>query len=343
MIPMFGCKLVRVAVVAGFTVSLSACYYIQAARGQLEIMNKREPIDEVINAGDTPAELSRRLELVKEARRFSIDELGLPDNDSYQLYADIERDYVVWNVFAAPEFSLEAKSWCFPVAGCVNYRGYFSEDAARRKAEQLRSDYDVAVGGVVAYSTLGKFSDPVLNTMMRWEDTDLVAVMFHELAHQVLYVKGDSGFNESFATAVEEFALERWLSSRDQEGELSRYQERRENRERLMKHVQQARLDLEAIYSSSIGDDEMRLQKKDRIDRLTADLNNELEQSDRESPTWLSEGLNNARLASLSLYHDRLPEFRTLLANCDDDLECFYESARRLAEKLPLERSSERD
>jgi len=334
MIPMFGRKLVRAIVVAGLAVSLSACYYLQAARGQLEIMHKREPIDEVINASDTPAELSKRLQLVKEARLFSIDELGLPDNDSYRLYADIEREYVVWNVFAAPEFSLQAKSWCFPVAGCVNYRGYFSKDAAHRKAEQLRGDYDVAVGGVAAYSTLGKFSDPVLNTMMNWEDADLVAVMFHELAHQVLYVKGDSGFNESFATAVEEFALERWLGSRNQTSELTRYQETQEVRERLMKHVQRARLDLEAIYSSSLRTDEMRLKKKDRIDQLTTDLNNEFEQSGRESPRWLSEGLNNARLASLSLYHGRLPEFRTLLAACDDDLECFYERARALAEKL---------
>jgi len=332
MIPMFGRKLVRAVVVAGLAVSLSACYYLQAARGQLEIMQKREPIDEVINASDTPAELSKQLQLVIEARRFSIDELGLPDNDSYQLYADIEREYVVWNVFAAPEFSLQAKSWCFPVAGCVNYRGYFSEDAARRKAEQLSGDYDVAVGGVAAYSTLGKFSDPVLNTMMHWEDADLVALMFHELAHQVLYVKGDSGFNESFATAVEEFGLERWLSSRNQTSELTRYGEMREIRERLMAHIEQARSDLKTIYSSSLRADEMRLKKKDRIDQLTADLNNELEQSGRESPKWLSEGLNNARLASLSLYHDRLPEFRAMFANCEDDFACFFAEAKNLAD-----------
>jgi len=333
MIPMFGYKLARAVVVAGIVASLSACYYMQAARGQFEVMNKRESIDDVINASETPAELSKRLELVKEVRQFSIDELGLPDNDSYRSYADIKRDYVVWNVFAAPEFSLQPKRWCFPVAGCVNYRGYFSEDAARRKADQLRDDYDVAVGGIAAYSTLGRFSDPVLNTMMHWEDTDLVAVLFHELAHQVLYVKGDSGFNESFATAVEEFGLERWLSSRDQQSELTGYRERQALNERLMKHVEQARLDLEAIYSSSIGAEEMRLRKKDRINQLHSDLSNELERCGRESPAWLGEGLNNARLASMNLYHGRLPEFRTLLADCDDDLECFYAAASDLADR----------
>jgi len=330
MIPMFGHRLVRAVVVAGITASLSGCYYMQAARGQFEVMNKREPIDDVINAHETPAALSIRLELVKEARQFSIDELALPDNDSYRSYADIERDYVVWNVFAAPEFSLEPKRWCFPVAGCVNYRGYFSEDAARRKADQLKDNHDVAVGGIAAYSTLGRFSDPVLNTMMHWEDTDLMATMFHELAHQVLYVKGDSGFNESFATAVEEFGLERWLSSRDQQGELTRYRERRELGERLMEHIELARLDLEAIYSSSIGTDEMRLRKKNRIGQLNVVLHDELERSGHEPPAWLGEGLNNARLASMNLYHGRLPEFRTMFIECKADFACFYAEAKKL-------------
>jgi predicted aminopeptidase len=307
---------------------------MQAARGQLEVMNKREPIDEVIDASDTSAELAERLELVNEARQFSIDELLLPDNDSYRSYADVERDYVVWNVFAAPEFSLESKSWCFPVAGCVNYRGYFAEEKARRKADQLKDDgYDVAVGGVAAYSTLGKFSDPVLNTMMRWEDVDLVAVIFHELAHQELYVKGDSEFNESFATAVEEFGIERWLSSRNQADELSNYRERRDLRERLMQQAEEAREDLEAIYAASTSNDQMRQRKNGRLATLRSDLTAEIERSGREPPTWLDDDLNNARLASMSLYHGRLPEFRALFAECGDDFACFYERASELADR----------
>ena len=172
---------------------------------------------------DTSPELAARLRLVQEARQFSVDELGLPDNKSYRTYADIERDFVIWNVIAAPEFSTQPKTWCFPVAGCVGYRGYFSQDGARRESEKLKAKgFDVVVGGVAAYSTLGKFNDPVINSMMNWDDVELVGVLFHELAHQVLYVKGDTGFNESFATAVEEFGVHcgglnraaRWMTSR---------------------------------------------------------------------------------------------------------------------------------
>ncbi|MDH3613658.1 MAG: aminopeptidase [Gammaproteobacteria bacterium] len=334
MIPLFDQRLIRVAIVVGSIVSLSGCYYTQAVRGQLDVMHKREPIDQVIAASDTPSDLVERLQLVRDARQFSIDELLLPDNDSYRSYADIERDYVVWNVFAAPEFSLEPKHWCFPVAGCVNYRGYFSEAAARREAAKLKDKgHDVAVGGVAAYSTLGKFSDPVLNTMMRWEDVDLIAVLFHELAHQKLYVKGDTGFNESFASAVEEIGVERWLNSRRIEDEFEAYRERRELRQQLMNLVALARTELEEIYSSSIGSDAMRSRKQARLKRLSDDLNRELDVSGRERPEWLSDGLNNARLASMTLYDARLPEFRKLLADCNDDLDCFYGAAKKLSEK----------
>lgn len=333
MISMFDRKLLRAVVIAGSLAAVSGCYYMQAASGQLEVMNKREPIAEIVNASGTSTELAARLRLVSIARQFAIDELGLPDNDSYRSYADIERDYVVWNVFAAAEFSLDPKLWCFPIAGCVGYRGYFSEDAAHKKAARLTSDgYDVAVGGVVAYSTLGKFSDPVLNTMMRWQDSDLIAVMFHELAHQVLYIRDDSEFNESFATAVEEFAIERWLMSRNQESDLAAYRERREFRQRLMQYVEVARADLKAIYSSAIDRQQMRLQKQQRLRQLTDDLNADIDASGRKTPAWLDDNLNNARLASMNLYHGRLAEFRTLLADCNNDIRCFYAAASDLAD-----------
>ncbi len=218
----------KLCVLLALCAPVSGCYYLQAAAGQWQVMQKREPITDVIGSEDTPEELKNRLRLVQAARQFSVDELLLPDNDSYRSYADIERDFVVWNVFAAPEFSLQAKRWCFPVAGCVSYRGYFSRDAAQKAARRLQEDgFDVFVGGVSAYSTLGNFSDPVLSSMMRWDDIRLVGVLFHELAHQVLYVKGDTGFNESFATAVEEQGIERWLRSRGEEDDIAIYQERR--------------------------------------------------------------------------------------------------------------------
>jgi len=320
MIVTFGNRCCHNLILGCVMLSISGCYYTQAARGQLDVMSKREPIDELIEAPDTPEELAERLQLVSEARQFAIDDLLLPDNDSYRSYADLGRDYVVWNVFAAPEFSLQPKTWCFPIAGCVAYRGYFSEDAARRKADQLREDgLDVAVGGIPAYSTLGRFADPVLNTMMHWDDADLVSTIFHELAHQVLYVKDDSAFNESFATAVEEIGIERWLTSRDQGGDFSDYIDRRERRKKTMEVIAVARSDLEKVYASAMAAHEMRRAKETRL----AQLANEL-------PAEFQTDLNNARLASVSLYQSRVPEFRALYEECELSLQCFYDRADRL-------------
>ncbi len=312
-------------------VCMSGCYYFQAARGQLDVMSKREPIDEVITTDATPEELAERLELVLEARQFAVDELFLPDNDSYRSYADLERDYVVWNVFAAPEFSLQPKTWCFPIAGCVAYRGYFSEEAAQRKATKLRDDgYDVVVGGIPAYSTLGKFDDPVLNTMMHWDNTVLIATIFHELAHQVLYIKDDSEFNESFASAVEEFGIERWLASRGEQSEFDAYLERRVLSKKLIGTIAAARDDLEQLYESSMAEHEMRLGKQKRLEALRTELQDLLRESGQRAPGWLSADLNNARLASVGLYQDRLPEFRDLYEECEQDLRCFYDNASSL-------------
>ena len=312
--------------------ALPGCYYAQAAKGQWELTRKRQPIAEVLAGEDTPPELAARLRLVQEARQFAIDELGLPDNDTYRTYADIDREYVVWNVFAAPEFSMQPKTWCFPIAGCVSYRGYFSREAAEREASGLAEQgFDVAVGGVAAYSTLGKLRDPVLSSMMKWDDVELVGVLFHELAHQVLYVKGDTAFNESFATAVEEFGVLRWLRSRDLQQETDVYLARRELRQDLMGLVAIAREDLEAMYVADAPIEEKRAAKAGRLETLRSDVGERLEQAGRDPSHWLSGELNNARLASMTLYEGRLPEFRALLDACDDELACFYEEARRLA------------
>jgi predicted aminopeptidase len=312
---------------------LSGCYYMQAARGQWELTRKREPIEEVLAREDTSADLAARLRLVREAREFAVDELGLPDNETYRTYADLEREFVVWNVFAAPEFSLEPKTWCYPIVGCVSYRGYFRKADAERMADRLRSQgYDVAVGGVAAYSTLGKLKDPVLNTMMNWDDTQLVAVLFHELAHQVLYVKGDSGFNESFATAVEEFGVQRWLIARGWEQEFADYESQRQLRQDTMALVAGAREDLESIYASAISDDDKRRQKSARLAMLQRDVAARLERDGRDAENWLAGELNNARLVPLILYEGRLEEFRNLLAACEQDLQCFYARAAERAD-----------
>ena len=313
---------------------LPGCYYAQAAKGQWELSRKRQPIEDVLASEDTSPELAARLRLVQEARQFAIDELGLPDNDSYRTYADIEREYVVWNVFAAPEFSLQAKTWCFPIVGCVTYRGYFAREDAERMAQQLAEQgYDVIVGGVAAYSTLGKLRDPVLSSMMHWDDVELVGVLFHELAHQVLYIRDDTAFNESFATAVEEFGVLRWLESRGLEHKSDEYLGRRQLRADIMGLVATARDDLEAIYAAGAGPDEKRATKSARLEALRQEVAKRLEQDGRDPGSWLSRELNNARLVSMSLYEGRLPEFRALLESCDGDIECFYEEARRLASR----------
>lgn len=311
---------------------LTACYYLQAAKGQMDVMRKREPVNEVIADSDTSPELASRLQLLSEARDFSITDLGLPDNKSYRTYADLERDYVVWNVFAAPEFSLTPKQWCFPVAGCVSYRGYFSKVKAIKESQRLAEDgFDVAVGGVAAYSTLGNFADPILSTMMQWDDVRLVAVLFHELAHQVIYVKDDSAFNESFATAVEEFGVKRWLQSRAQETLFTEYVARRDYQQRIADIVAEARTDLDNIYSSDIVDGVKREQKAQRLSALVEEVTAEAQRSGLKSSGWIKDGLNNAHLISTTLYEGWLPSFRALFRQCENDINCFYAEAKELA------------
>ncbi len=311
---------------------IEGCYYMQAIRGQFEVMHARQPIPEVIADENSPDDLKKRLTIVLEARDFAVDELLLPDNKSYRSYADLGRDYVVWNVFAAPEFSLEPKTWCFPVAGCVAYRGYFAEEAARKKARRLRADgFDVVVGGVAAYSTLGKFSDPVLNTMMRWTDAELVSTIFHELAHQRLYIKGDTAFNESFATAVADIGMTRWLDGRAEVASIDVFRKNRELRQSLMTLVEATKTDLRNLYGSDLDVPLMRSRKQELLDGLSAAGGRLLEDSGSDTWNWLAPPLNNARLASLGLYEGRQGVFEAILRDCNEKLVCFYAETEKLA------------
>lgn len=310
---------------------------MQAIRGQMDLMSRRRPVTEVIADDEAPGDLKSRLKIVQDARQFSIDELMLPENDSYRSYADLERDYVVWNVFAAPEFSLDAKRWCYPVAGCVAYRGYFSEDAAEREAEKLKAQgFDVVVGGVPAYSTLGRFADPVLNTMMRWSDVELVATLFHELAHQKLYIKGDTEFNESYATAVADVGIERWLSKTGGQDQLIEREDRRAQRQAAMDVIDAAKNGLRELYASNVDESRMRAEKS----RLLQELQTEISQV---SAGWWSGTINNARLASFGLYEGRVESFREILRQCEQQLACFYEQTAALAELSADERSATLD
>jgi predicted aminopeptidase len=309
---------------------IEGCYYMQAIRGQMELMGKRQPIPEVINDEASPDDLKDRLAIVLEARDYAVETLLLPDNKSYRTYADLGRDYVVWNVFAAPEFSLTPKTWCYPVAGCVAYRGYFAEAAARDKAADLEEDgYDVSVGGVSAYSTLGKFADPVLSTMMRWSDVQLVNTIFHELAHQKLYIKGDTAFNESFATAVADIGVDWWLDDKGTLGGAAGFRENRGLRRSMMALVESAKVELTEVYESQKSNDAKRLRKRQILDRLSADAGAMV--SGTGTRNWLAAPLNNAQLASLALYEGYQGAFAEILLGCEQQLDCFYAEAEKLA------------
>ena len=330
----------RALLALSLSLLLSSCYYLQAAGGQLEVLRKRESIDRLLDDPDTPAALAARLSLVRAAREFSITELGLPDNGSYRSFAALDRDYVVWNVVAAPEFSVEARTWCFPIAGCVAYRGYFSQRRARAKAAQLKAEgQDVFVGGVTAYSTLGIFDDPVLSTMLGRDDTALVALLFHELAHQRLYLPGDTAFSESFASAVEELGVERWLSARARGDQWRRYRARKALADALTALALAARDDLAALYAGPLSPAEKRRAKAARLEALAAALTRRtLAHGVDAREARFAQPLNNARLALWSAYERHVPALRRLFRNCGEDFQCFYASAAQLAQLDAAER-----
>jgi predicted aminopeptidase len=314
---------------------LPGCYVIQAARGQYQVMHARQPIDKVIASEKTAPELRDRLTEVRAARDFASRALALPDNGSYRSYADLKRPYVVWNVVAAPEFSVSPKRWCFPIAGCVAYRGYFKEQKARTFADSLAKEgFDIYVGGVAAYSTLGKFKDPVLNTMLGYGNDELAAIIFHELSHQLIYVANDSEFNEAFATAVEEAGLERWLKDRGREADLGRYKARQSRQKEVIALFTEARKKLVSLYRQRIAPDAMRERKHEifkALDDQMAALEKRL--GVRSSYRDSEKGLNNAYLASIATYYDCVPGFERLLAGKEGDLPKFYEAVRELTKK----------
>jgi predicted aminopeptidase len=323
---------------------LSGCgtlYVAQAARGQLQVLRAREPIENVIVDQHTSPDLRARLIEVRAARAFASSDLGLPDNGSYRTYADLKRQYVVWNVVAVPEFSVHPERWCFPIAGCVAYRGYFAEAKANAfSASMAAKGYDTFVGGVPAYSTLGKFKDPVLNTMLGYGDDELAAIVFHELSHQLVYIPGDSEFNEAFATAVEQVGLERWLKYRGRDSDVSRFRARRSRQAQVVALFSRARSRLADLYDEKLPPETMRERKREefaRLDRELAEMEKKLgiRSAYRD---WAPQGLNNAHLASLATYYDCVPGFERLLAKNDGDLPKFYAAVRELAKKTRAER-----
>ncbi|HEX8614368.1 MAG TPA: aminopeptidase [Telluria sp.] len=309
-------------------------YYRQAAQGQLTLLSDARSIDDWLNDQATDAKLRVRLATARQIRTFAVKELGLPDNNSYKNYAALTRPFVLWNVVAAPELSLKPIQWCFPVAGCVTYRGYYSKEDALGYARELRAEgNDVSVGGVPAYSTLGWFNDPLISTFIHYPDAELARLIFHELSHQVVYVAGDSQFNESFASTVEEAGVERWLSGYGNETMRENYLKISARKKQFISLLLGCRDALEKAYTSKASVPEKRATKARLFQKLQDDYQ-VLKASwggyagyDR----FFAEPLSNAHLASIATYNDFIPAFRALLAR-EKTFPRFYAAAKVLAE-----------
>jgi len=331
-----------VALAAGCS---SAGYYAQAARGHIAVLAAARPVEELLADPATAEPLRQRLQRAREIRSFAARELGLPDNASYTAYADLGRPAVVWNVFATPALSLELKTWCYPLFGCAGYRGYFDKTAADRFADELRAQgYDVNVAPVPAYSTLGWFNDPLLNTFINWQDGELARMVFHELAHQVVYVKDDTVFNESFATAVERAGVTRWLAAR-RDASLSRgYAEIERRRADFLALLLMYRGELRQIYADTAPEAVRLERKRAALEALQADFRRMRDQRwngfhgyDR----FFAQDLNNAHLAAVGAYNDLVPAFEALLARSGGALPGFYAEVRRLAALAKPRRNNE--
>jgi predicted aminopeptidase len=299
----------------------SLSYYSQAIRGQLGLMGAARPVDAWLADPATPPELRGRLQVAQRIREFGSQRLALPQNGSYGSYAELDRPFAVWNVYAAGRFSVDPKQECFPFTGCVSYRGFFSEEAARRHAARLREEgYDVYLGGVPAYSTLGWFDDPLLSTFIKYPDVQLARLVFHELAHQRVYLKGDTTFNESFAVTVEEEGVRRWLEAAGRGGELAALRAARLRRQEFAARVAEARERLAKVYQEKIPEEAMLARKREEYDKLRADY-----------PGIVPAEPNNAYLVSIALYTQLVPDFERLLAACGGDLAEFYDRVEALA------------
>lgn len=308
-------------------------YYGQAVHGQSTLMASARSIDDWLADPSLAMPLRGKLERIREIRQFAVSELGLPDNGSYRNYADIGRPFVLWNVVASPALELKALESCFPVAGCVAYRGYYERSDAQAYADGLRRQgYDVQIAGVPAYSTLGWFNDPVLSTFIRYPDGEVARLLFHELAHQVVYVQNDSQFNESFAVAVEEAGVERWMQISGNAATRQAYVAHEGRRQDFLDLLLRYRKLLETNYASAEPD----AAKLARKAALFQDLQEDYQQLkagwggytgyDR----WFAEPLSNAHLVSVATYHDLVPGFRQMLRQAGS-LPAFYREVRQLA------------
>ena len=316
-----------------FTGCSSIGYLSHTASGHLQLMSKRQSIASVLQQQDTSPQTRQALKSVQHMREYASASLGLPDNKSYTHYVELQRDYVTWVVFAAPELSLQPVSWCFWIVGCVPYRGYFEEEKAANFAEQLRAQgLEVFISPVAAYSTLGWFSDPVLSSMLNRGIVSTADTIFHELAHQQLYIKDDTDFNEAFATAVARAGVRDWLASVGKYELLKRYDQSLLRKDRIYSRIQNLRKQLKDVYASSDSEADKRKQKElvlQRYHQSTTELINKWQlvnkwqQADRYR-AWALQDLNNAKLNAISTYQDLTADFLALFNVCNNEYSKFY-------------------
>lgn len=323
-------------------------YYGQSIGGQWEVWGKTQPISEVVVAPETSELLREKLQTVLAVREYASSELALPNNDSYRSYADLQRPFVLWNVFAAQPFEMTLKRWCFPFAGCVGYRGYFAEADAQAFANELAAEgMDVYVGGVAAYSTLGWFDDPVLNTVLKRSSARIAGLIFHELAHQQLYVEGDTAFNEGFATTVQLEGVRRWLAKFGDESQRRDYAEFQQRQNDFVALVTETRNKLQAVYAQKLTVADMQARKT----TLQSELRQQYQQLKKQwgipvgknhgYDAWFAQNLNNAQLAAVTTYRDHVPAFQRLLAEHQGDLAAFYQACARMGNMPPAQRQAQ--
>ncbi|MES2354381.1 MAG: aminopeptidase [Pseudomonadota bacterium] len=321
----------------------SPSYYLQAVGGQLELIQRSESIDDVIARSDTEAPLKAKLIRLREIREFASSELNLPNNGSYRKYVDLKRPYVVWNVFATEELSVKSKEWCLLVVGCISYRGYFSKEAAESYAAELSAQgYDVYIGGVPAYSTLGYLDDPVLSTFIQYPEAELARLIFHELAHQKVFVKDDSTFNESFAAAVEQEGVKRWIAAHGKPSDQQTFMALETRRNDYLQLITKYRDKLNSLYSSSRNTEEKRVGKKIVFQEMKEDYQQlKTEWGGYSGYDWIfNRNLNNAFIVSTALYSQLVPAFQNLIAHNHGDMPQFYAAARALAEQAKEKRNT---
>jgi predicted aminopeptidase len=314
---------------------LSGCasinYYSQSIQGQFEVLQKRQSINEILKENNISDSLRIKLNTVLSLRDFSIQQLGLPNNNSYLSYADLERDHVIWNIFATEEFSLEPITWCYLVVGCLSYRGYFSQAEAQQHASELeKQGHDIYLGGVSAYSTLGWFDDPVLNTMLRWSDIRLATVMFHELAHQQLYIKNDTEFNEAYADAVAHIGVTRWLEQNSDKHLLNQYKQSQYQEREFIGLIMRYKSILNKIYQSDENEDITRKQKTETLQQMKNEYL-KISQAWGKDPykKWFDGDINNAKLAAIVTYRRYFPAFLDIYEKLNKDHTDFIDNLSR--------------